>query len=186
MRPRSILITHREALAAEAIAAALSRYPQMVVEVAGSLHEAELRAGRADAIAIDSRCAGAQETTTRIRRKGVRVVMLVEDAAETESAAVELNASISILAAALCPDLDVKLSLRSPLTVRENQILILISRGFAGKQVARQLGISPKTVEHHKTRIFAKLGVPNQTAACIALARLQSVGGGSLLDGMAS
>jgi DNA-binding CsgD family transcriptional regulator len=34
-----------------------------------------------------------------------------------------------------------------------------------GKQVARHLGISPKTVEQHKTRIFAKLGVPNQAAA---------------------
>ena len=27
------------------------------------------------------------------------------------------------------------------------------------------MGISIKTVENHKTRIFAKLGVPNQTAA---------------------
>jgi DNA-binding CsgD family transcriptional regulator len=35
--------------------------------------------------------------------------------------------------------------------------------------VARHLGISPKTVEVHKTRIFAKLGVPNQAAAVYAL-----------------
>jgi DNA-binding NarL/FixJ family response regulator len=40
-----------------------------------------------------------------------------------------------------------------------------VSRGLAGKQVARHLGISPKTVERHKTRIFAKLGVANQAAA---------------------
>jgi DNA-binding CsgD family transcriptional regulator len=41
----------------------------------------------------------------------------------------------------------------------------LVSRGLVGKQIARQLGISPKTVERHKTRIFAKLGVANQAAA---------------------
>jgi len=40
-----------------------------------------------------------------------------------------------------------------------------VARGFAGKQVASHLGISPKTVERHKTRIFAKLKVPNQAAA---------------------
>jgi DNA-binding NarL/FixJ family response regulator len=186
VRPRSIIVTHREALAAEAIAAALSRYPQMVVEVAGTLQEAERRAGRADAVAIDARCTGAEDATTRIRRKGVRVVTLVEDASNEESAVVPLNASVSLLAAALCPGLQVHPSPRSPLTAREREILTLTSRGLAGKQVASHLGISPKTVEHHKTRIFAKLGVPNQTAACIALARLQNVAGDPLLNGLAS
>jgi DNA-binding CsgD family transcriptional regulator len=36
---------------------------------------------------------------------------------------------------------------------------------MAAKQVARHLGISPKTVERHKGHIFAKLGVSNQAAA---------------------
>jgi DNA-binding NarL/FixJ family response regulator len=40
-----------------------------------------------------------------------------------------------------------------------------VARGLAAKQVARQLRISPKTVERHKTRIFTKLRVPNQAAA---------------------
>ena len=40
-----------------------------------------------------------------------------------------------------------------------------MAEGFAAKQVARHLGISPKTVERHKTRIYAKLGAPNQAAA---------------------
>ena len=52
--------------------------------------------------------------------------------------------------------------------MREQEILRLVARGRSGKQVARQLGISPKTVERHKTRIFAKLGVPNQAAAAFA------------------
>jgi DNA-binding NarL/FixJ family response regulator len=179
MSPRSIVVTHREALAAEGIAAALSRYPQMVVQVARTLQDAEHRSGNADAVAIDGRFPGADETAMRIRRKGVRVVMLVDDAATAESAAVPLNASVSLLAESLCPGLRIQARPISPLTNREKEILALISRGMAGKQVARQLGISPKTVEHHKTRIFSKLGVPNQTAACLALVRLESVGTGS-------
>jgi DNA-binding NarL/FixJ family response regulator len=186
MRTRSVIITHREALAAEGIAAALSHYPQMVVEVAGSLHDAEEHAARVDAVAIDARLAGAEMAATRIRRKGIRVVTLIEDASVIESAAVPLNASVSMLAAALCPGLDIRPAVRSPLTQREQEILRLISRGLAGKQVARHLGISPKTVEHHKTRIFAKLGVPNQTAACLALARVQVKNVGPLLNGTAT
>jgi DNA-binding CsgD family transcriptional regulator len=186
VRPRSIIITHREALAAEAIAAALARWPQLVVRVARSLQEAERRAGGADAVAIDARFAGAGEVSQRIRRKGVRVVTLVDDATETESATVPLNASVSHLASVLCPGIDLKPATRSPLTAREHEILSLISQGLAGKQVARHLGISPKTVEHHKTRIFAKLGVPNQTAACLALVKLQSVSAPPFVNGLAS
>jgi DNA-binding NarL/FixJ family response regulator len=176
MSPRSIIITHREGLAAEGIAAALSRYPQMVVQVARTLQEAERQASNADAVAIDGRFHGADETATRIRRKGVRVVMLVDDSSASEGAAVPVDASVSLLAEALYPGLKAQVPHLSPLTAREKEILALISRGMAGKQVARQLGISPKTVEHHKTRIFSKLGVPNQTAACLALVRLESVG----------
>jgi DNA-binding CsgD family transcriptional regulator len=55
--------------------------------------------------------------------------------------------------------------IQSRLTPRERQVLSLVARGLAAKQVARQLSISPKTVERHKTRIFAKLNVPNQAAA---------------------
>jgi DNA-binding CsgD family transcriptional regulator len=40
---------------------------------------------------------------------------------------------------------------------------------MAGKQIARSLGISPKTVEQHKTRAFKRLGVPNQAAAVAML-----------------
>jgi DNA-binding NarL/FixJ family response regulator len=174
MRPRSIVITHREPLAAEGIAAALSRYSQLVVEVAGTLREAELLAGRADAVVVDGRVPGAEPASMRIRRKGVRVVTLVEDPSDAESAVVGVGAPISALAAAVCPGLDTRPRARLPLTGREHEVLSLIARGLSGKQVARHLGISPKTIEHHKTRIFAKLGVPNQTAACIALARFES------------
>jgi DNA-binding NarL/FixJ family response regulator len=79
---------------------------------------------------------------------------------------------VSVLAAALVPGYGsghTKDGRARSLTPRERDVLTLVARGLAGKQVARHLGISPKTVEQHKTRIFAKLGVPNQAAAVYAL-----------------
>ena len=69
MRPRSIVLTHREPLAAEGIAAALARYPQLVVEVAKSVQEAEHRSRNADAVVIDGRCTGAEQAAMRSRRR---------------------------------------------------------------------------------------------------------------------
>jgi HD-GYP domain-containing protein (c-di-GMP phosphodiesterase class II) len=45
------------------------------------------------------------------------------------------------------------------LTEREIQVLCLIARGEANKQVATALGISPKTVGRHIEHIYAKAGV---------------------------
>ncbi len=44
------------------------------------------------------------------------------------------------------------------LTEREVDVLRLIARGQANKQVAATLGISPKTVGHHIEHIYAKAG----------------------------
>ena len=51
------------------------------------------------------------------------------------------------------------------LTTREDEVLAAMARGLSTKALARQLGISPKTVESHKTRIYEKLGVKTQAAA---------------------
>jgi DNA-binding CsgD family transcriptional regulator len=51
------------------------------------------------------------------------------------------------------------------LTDRELQTLRLVSRGMTEEDIARELGISPKTVGNHKRRIYAKLGVRTQTHA---------------------
>lgn len=43
------------------------------------------------------------------------------------------------------------------LTPREREVLRLIARGFAYKECARRLDISPKTVEHHVSSVLRKL-----------------------------
>ena len=55
------------------------------------------------------------------------------------------------------------------LTERERQVLVLIADGKSTRRAARQLGISYKTVESHRTRILEKLGV-HETASMVRYA----------------
>jgi len=54
------------------------------------------------------------------------------------------------------------------LTEREREVLALALAGHANKDIARRLGISFRTVEHHRSRILMKTGVDN----LLKLARL--------------
>jgi len=47
------------------------------------------------------------------------------------------------------------------LSQREREVLQLLAEGKTTKQVAKQLHISPKTVEAHRLRVMAKLGIDN-------------------------
>ena len=49
----------------------------------------------------------------------------------------------------------------SRLTTREREVLDKAAQGLHAKEIAAVLGISPRTVEVHKTRIMEKLGVRN-------------------------
>ncbi len=53
------------------------------------------------------------------------------------------------------------------LSERECEVLGLIARGLATKQVARRLGISPKTCDHHIQRLYAKAGVSTRAGATL-------------------
>jgi DNA-binding CsgD family transcriptional regulator len=48
--------------------------------------------------------------------------------------------------------------LNDPLSKREAQVLALIVAGRRNKETARDLGISPRTVEAHRASIMAKVG----------------------------
>jgi ATP/maltotriose-dependent transcriptional regulator MalT len=52
-----------------------------------------------------------------------------------------------------------------PLTSRERQVLNLVSHGLSNQDIGERLFISPKTVEHHVGRIFAKLGLRSRAEA---------------------
>jgi len=51
------------------------------------------------------------------------------------------------------------------LTQRENEVLVLLSKGFLYKEIAEKLGISASTVKSHLSHIYQRLQVQNKTEA---------------------
>jgi two-component system, NarL family, response regulator NreC len=50
------------------------------------------------------------------------------------------------------------------ITVREREVLIRIAQGHSNKAIARDLGLSPKTVEKHRSNLMRKLQLHNAAA----------------------
>jgi len=53
------------------------------------------------------------------------------------------------------------------LTARELEVLGLVRRGLANKQIARRLGISERTVKAHLTSCYQRIGVADRTQAAL-------------------
>lgn len=47
------------------------------------------------------------------------------------------------------------------LSPREREVVALVAQGLSSKEMARQLGLSPRTVEMHRARLRLKLGAPS-------------------------
>ena len=61
------------------------------------------------------------------------------------------------------------------LTQREIEVLRLLGEGLTNAEIAARLFISPKTAEHHVSRIFAKLGMTKRSeAAAYAVRHLEA------------
>lgn len=61
------------------------------------------------------------------------------------------------------------------LTARERQVVGLVSMGASTKEIGVELGLSPKTIESHRSRIMQKLGF-TQTSQLVRYAvRLQMI-----------
>jgi DNA-binding NarL/FixJ family response regulator len=67
------------------------------------------------------------------------------------------------------------------LTAREHEVLALVGRGLANKQIARELSIAEKTVKTHVSHVLSKLGLADRTQAALYAVRVGLVdpGGGS-------
>jgi DNA-binding CsgD family transcriptional regulator len=59
---------------------------------------------------------------------------------------------------------------RHSLTARESEVLSLLGTGLRTAEVALLLGLSPRTVDNHRRRIYAKLGVQTAPQAVAAAA----------------
>ena len=58
-----------------------------------------------------------------------------------------------------------------PLTERETEVLVLLAKGRANKEIARDLIIGEKTVKTHVSNILGKLGVQSRTQAALHAVR---------------
>jgi DNA-binding NarL/FixJ family response regulator len=92
----------------------------------------------------------------------------------TESSAEELTAAIHALSQGLIvgtstllfeSDSESEPLSHGPLTDRESEVLGLVAKGMANKQIAVALGISEHTVKFHVSSIYSKLNVTNRTEA---------------------
>jgi DNA-binding NarL/FixJ family response regulator len=66
---------------------------------------------------------------------------------------------------------DLTLPAHRILSAREQEVLRLVARGLTSKAIAKQLVLSPKTVDHHLSSILNKLGVENRAHAVATAVR---------------
>ena len=64
---------------------------------------------------------------------------------------------------------------KNSLSMREIQVLELVSRGNSNKDIADKLYITEATVKSHFVHIFAKLGVADRTAAVTAALKMKII-----------
>lgn len=91
----------------------------------------------------------------------------------TDVSAEELLAAVHALAeglivgtrSLLLPDEPAVVLERGPLTDRELEVLDLLAKGLANKQIAALLGISEHTVKFHVSSIYSKLNATNRAEA---------------------
>jgi len=65
------------------------------------------------------------------------------------------------------PERTVKQKGLEVLTEREVEILLLVTRGLSNKEIASELSLSIRTIQHHLGSIFSKLQVGSRTEAVI-------------------
>jgi two-component system, NarL family, response regulator LiaR len=63
-------------------------------------------------------------------------------------------------------------ALSEPLTERETEVLKLIARGMANKQISREIFVALSTVKTHVNNLYRKLGVTSRTQAALYAARV--------------
>lgn len=86
-------------------------------------------------------------------------------ASELQAAVRALVLGLSVVSPTLVSDGAGAVTESGPLTDRETEVLGLLSKGLANKQIAAALGISEHTVKFHISSIYTKLDATSRTQA---------------------
>jgi two-component system response regulator FixJ len=79
-----------------------------------------------------------------------RLLASIEDAVSKRSRSVEEETEIAVLAGKV-----------AELSERQRQVMDLAVQGLTNKQIANQLGISPRTVESYRAWVMERMGARN-------------------------
>jgi HD-GYP domain-containing protein (c-di-GMP phosphodiesterase class II) len=159
---------------------ALARSPGLAAlgELGGAHHERLDGSGyhrrlRADALPPGARLIAAADayhamTEDRPYRPGVapdRAAAALRD--EVRAGRQDPEAAEAVLAAAGHRAMPGRRAWPAGLTGREVEVLRALARGASNKEIAGELGLSPKTVGHHVAHVYAKAGVSTRAAATL-------------------
>lgn len=139
-----------------------TRFPD-VKTIVFSIHDAELyapRALRAGAAGFVSKTQPCEDLLVAIRALAQGEIYVASDVAQ------RILRRMSAGSRGVRPDGGVEL-----LSDRELQVFELVGRGHTTGEIAKALGLSPKTVETHRQRIKAKLGIDSGTKLLIRAAQ---------------
>lgn len=101
----------------------------------------------------------------RVLKAGAKAYLLKDvESADLVQSVRDVMAGKTTVAPAVAAKLATKLT-RVQLTMREMEVLKLISRGDANKDISQSLHISESTVKLHINALFEKLGVNSRTEA---------------------
>jgi NarL family two-component system response regulator LiaR len=144
----------------EAIGQIRSTFPETEVVAMTSVleNDAVVGAVRAGAIGYLLKTTEADALCDAIRAAAAGKVQLAPEAAALLMREIQMPAPRPVAGA------DV-------LTDRETEVLRLVARGYANKEIASELGIGEKTVKTHVSNVLSKLGVQSRTQAALYAAR---------------
>jgi NarL family two-component system response regulator YdfI len=141
----------------EAIRQILARWPQMAIVILTTYNEDDLmmrglQAGARGFLLKDT----GRETLFHTIRAAARGETLLQ-----QEVMARLMAHTDQTASPAAVDADDPV----PLTERELEVLTAVARGDRNKEIARDLGVTERTVKAHLTNIYNKLGVDSRAAA---------------------
>ena len=121
-----------------------------------------------DSLSVGTLFLSDDRLNVREMRRSARVwgILPTDTSAEELTAAVHaLSQGLIVGAPSLLFESENEPLERGPLTERESEVLGLLAKGLANKQIAVALGIREHTVKFHVSSIYTKLNVANRTEA---------------------